>query len=284
MYKNKNCGAKAAIFFVAMTTLLVSMMLIPAGHATVGVKAGDQGKYGYVSASWNSNIPGLTEIPQITEFKNTAWMSFTVQSVSGNTVTVQSTGQYKNGTPMATTTLSGDIETGSGNLAFFIIPANLGPGDTISISGLSGVPYMPTGPIPINETITYARTNRPTNRIRYYFPMPAPTSGSLDINFYWDKATGVLCELSLSLSASAAGYSVSMTMQTMLTETNMWSGAIAPPGAGGLGDVFGQWWFWLIIVVVIVGAVGGVVVVRMRAKKVPVPPPTVPPPPPPPPA
>jgi len=274
MYKNKNCGAKA-VFFVTMAALLVSMMLIPAGKAVVGVNVGDWAKYGNISASWN--IPGQAEPPYMAELRNTAWAKLEVTNVLGNTVTVQTSGQYKNGTTIPGETMSGDIETGTGNLMFFIIPANLGPGDTIPVSGIPMVFGTPT----INATVTYSRTNRPANQFRYYMSMPAPASGSIDVNFYWDKATGILCELLVSMAVSAPGVSMSMSMQMAIIETNMWTGTIAPP-AGGLGDILTQWWFWVIIVVVIVGAVGGVVVVRMRAKKVPVPPPTVPPPPPPP--
>jgi len=278
MNKNKNCGAKA-IFFVAMAALLVSMMLISAGNAVVGVSAGQWAKYGNVSISWN--VPGATEPASLTEMRNWDWTKLTVQSVSGNTITVESTGQYKNGTPMATSTMSGDIETGSGNIAFFIIPANLGPGDTISLSGFAGIPFIPSSSS-ITETVTYGRTNRPTNRIRYNVPISElipGASGSVDMNFYWDKATGILCELSISFSISYQGQSASFSMAMFLLETNAWSGTISPPG-GGFGDIFGQWWFWVIIVVVIVGVVGGVVVMRMRAKKVPVAPPPPPPPPP----
>ena len=233
VFEDKKCEVKV-FFFVTMAALLVSMMLIPAGNATVGVKAGDWAKYGNISASWSSNETGATEPSYITELKNTAWFTLTVQSVTNNTVTVQETGQYKNGTAVPTGTLSGDIETGYGTIGFFIIPANLGKGDIVSLGYL-------LGSYSINDTVTYSRTNRPANLVQHYLLIPGYMTA--DLSFYWDKATGILCELSISVSLSIENYTESSSEQMFLIDKsdNLWSGAIAPPGAGGLGDIFGQW-------------------------------------------
>jgi len=266
MFENKKCGAKV-FFFVAMATLLISIMLIPAGNAAVGVSAGQWAKYGDFSTSYYPP-PEPTEV---TDIKNTEWEKVDIVSVTDSNVEVRVTTHYNNDTEN-TYTLTENVETG--NLSVYIIPKNLGLGDPINVT----VYGVPPDYLKINQTVTrtYAGASREVNLLQLnYSGLLSSTNGS----FYWDKATGILCEL--SYSTIDYFWEAWWTMAMKIEETNMWSGGVTPP-AGGLGDIFTQWWFWLIIVVVIVGVVGGVVVLKMRTKKVP-PPPLPPPPPPPPP-
>jgi len=253
-----NALTSKAVLAISATMLI--MFASNVSGVTVGVKQGDWAKYGDFSASWNSNMPGETKPPEIDEWVNTEWAKFTVQSVSNTVVTVQSVTHYKNGTEK-TLTQSGDIAAGSGNITFFIIPANLGQGDTIP---LGGIVYPGGIPTVINNTVTrtYAGAQREANHIGYHVTMSG--IGTIDFDIYWDRATGILCEYSLSMSMSTMGYTTSETMQAKIGETNLWAGGIIP----GVPDYL---LYIIIAVVTIVVVIVAIMVLRRRKA----PPPTI---------
>lgn len=243
--------------FTAMLIILASTV----SGVTVGVQMGDWAKYGDFSASWSSNIPGQTMPPEFEELNKTEWTKVTVQSVSNSSVTVQAVIHFKNGTEK-TETMSGDIATGSGNLTFFLIPANLGAGDTIP-GGIPITGTLPYGISPkINDTLTktYAGAQREVDHIGYHVSIIGTT---MDFNIYWDKAKGILCELAISMSMSIMGYTTSQTMQMKIKETNMWGGGIIP----GLPDYI----LFAIIAIVVIAIIVVAAVSMMRRRKPPTP-------------
>ena len=72
---------------------------------------------------------------------------------------------------------------------------------------------------------------------------------SSSIESYWDQATGVLCELGMSISGEILGESLSMSLTFLLTDTNVWT---SPSGLLGV-----EWPIWIVaIVTILIGIVG----------------------------
>jgi hypothetical protein len=74
------------------------------------------------------------------------------------------------------------------------------------------------------------------------------------IESYWDQATGVLCQLGMSISGEILEESLSMSIQFLIIETNVWT---APAGLLGV-----EWPIWIIAFATI--AVGTVGVLLLR--------------------
>lgn len=226
-----NSVSRAKFLGMVLATLIFSIMLIPAGFAAIGVKEGDWAKYKIVA-----------EIPEIGEggivpFEDVEWMRFEVESVSGTTVTLEGTAHFENGTEM--------VETVDGIESGFI--TNLTEGGEVVVPfpffGLI-LPFWPGEPIYTNGTASreYAGTNREVQYVEIHVGESPELDASLDLKAYWDKAKGVLCEMSLSTSAEGHTMSISVKM----TETNMWKDA---PAASS-----GQWLWTLAVVAIIVAA------------------------------
>jgi len=238
------------IDLIMFTAMLITFTSTVSG-VTVGVKEDEWAKYGNFSASWTGQKPLGIE-----EFNNTEWAVVTVQSISGTTVTVEWLTHYKNGTEK-TTTESGDIATGSGDISFLIISANLGRGDTIPLN-FSGVPDG-VSPV-INDTVTrtYAGAQREVNYWGYYFSnVSTMYNHTVDYDFYWDKAKGILCEFTMSMSNASIGFTISYAMRMKINETSMWAGGIIP-------GVPNYMLYIIIAVVAIVIIVAAVFVMRKR--------------------
>ncbi len=174
------------------------------------------------------NLWNLTwGMPDYWPENSTEWMDMTVQSVSGSNVTVNSITHFENGTEY-TKTLSGDVETASGTVGFFLIPADLV--EHFEVPWDDGVTGPTCALVPlrifINGTVSrgYAGAFREVNYVKLnYTCQPAPTRVILEA--YWDKATGVLCEISISVSHGpyklTRGFIDAWTSFKM-TETNIW--------------------------------------------------------------
>jgi len=235
------------VLLVTLAALLISMMLVPTGFAVVGVEEGDWVRYNVFTGRYRTywigpslapreknqtvyvppNLWNLSwSIPDYWPENNTEWMDMTVESVSGSNVTVESTTRLKNGTDL-TKTLSGDVETGSGNLGFFLIPANLGEGlevpwahTAVTGIGCAGIKLY------INGTVSriYAGAVREVNYVKYNFTVSVPTT-CVVLEAYWDKATGVLCEISMAVTFGPYHVLrdfIDAWTSFSMTETNMW--------------------------------------------------------------
>jgi len=235
----KNVKAKVLLFVLVVFCLAISNSAV--AQYTVGVKSGNWIKYN-VSSTYSG---------QTTQ---SGWITITIQSVSGSIIS----GTIEGSVPGYSTTpqpFTVNIETGSttGSLpAFMFIPANLNTG---SIPPGVGLPLQ--GPT--------------TKNGREALYISESLSGT---SIYWDRATGVLLEFSVSYAGTTASIIVS--------DTNMWSGGLFGPGFLGL-----DWWIWIVIIVVIFVVIVAAALM-LRKKKPPVAPapqvqPPQPPPPPPPP-
>jgi hypothetical protein len=172
----------------------------------VGVEAGDWAKYSITGAWWSTD-PSATEPSQINEFRKIEWVKFEVQSVSNTYITILQTYHYTNGTEQSAPPMSGDMAT---QFITVVIPGNLSGGDVI-----------PGTAAPINSTITqsYAGADRVVNCLDY-------SGSSFGMNMtqtmYWDKATGMLCEMFMEISMPTNSYVTTTSTSLVMTETNLW--------------------------------------------------------------
>jgi hypothetical protein len=140
-----------------------------------------------------------------------------VLAVEGTSVTAKMSMHMKNGSDVEQM-LVGNVGTGEGNLTIFIVPSGMEEGDAFPgmMFGSEATTFV------VGDTVskTYCGTSRTVN---VYSLSAPPTSGfSASIEANWDQATGVLVELSMSMSTPEQ----SMDMTVLATETNMWSNGI----------------------------------------------------------
>lgn len=205
--------------FIALLTTVIPILAV---DYTVGVKAGDWIKYGEINVSWNGTE---TEPSDITDMKKIDWMKEEVKNVSGTEVTIETTVRYKNGTTAPSSNSTIDVATGGFipflYMPFLLIAADLKEGDSI---------WQQSGAGKINGTVTrtYCGASRSVNfeDMTIFIPSLKGQTVSYTVKVYWDKATGVMMELYMSLSATTSTTQGSMEILYKATETNMWSADI----------------------------------------------------------
>lgn len=237
----------------ALATLLVSGMPISAGYSVVGVEAGDWVKYGEISVTCWSSPPWPAE-QYLVDLNNTEWIMVEVQSVLETNVTAMKTRHLENGTEK-TETLTWNITNFTwgvlwGRLNFFIIEANLSKGDPISVvSSLS-----------LTGTVSrkYAGATREVNQMNTTFLLDHRPLVYVDV--YWDKTTGILCELHEVRIVVWPDEEMGATTTMKMIETNLWQPT----------PIWTEPWFW-VITAVIVAAVAGPAIWVWRRRKMPPP-------------
>jgi len=238
------------VLLVTLAALLISMILVPAGFAAIGVEEDDWVRYGVFAGRYQTYLLGETPPygnltdkvetvyippnlwnltwpkPDYWPENNTEWIDMTFQSISGSNVTVNSTTHFENGAE-DTKTLSGNVEIGSGNVGFFLIPANFSEGlevpwDHTEVTGAGCAPLK----LYVNGTVSrrYAGATREVNYVKILnYTGTGPTRVTLEA--YWDKATGALCEISISVTYgpySVLRWFIDAWTSFRVTETNMW--------------------------------------------------------------
>jgi hypothetical protein len=220
--------SKKIVLLTLVLALLLSAMVVTssAQPRTVGVTVGDWVKFGDVNFTWSSNDPNTTKVwygMDLERYNETEWVMTEITQVAGTNVTIQHTERFKNSTEE---TSSGwlDIDTGDGNATFMLIAANLNENDALYTSG-DYSNYL------INETITrvYPDSTRETNHINmtygpYNYTIPPDTEVYYfySMNFYWDKATGILVEDSFEMTNQTGEYFTAWSMDFKITESNVW--------------------------------------------------------------
>jgi len=212
------------VFFVVSLVVVASVTATPA--RTVGVNTGDWIKFADIDITWSSNDPNASKVwygMDLEMFNQTEWMRTEITQVSGTNVTMQSIQHFKNGSD---DTSSGwiDVDTGDTvNATTMIISADLNENDAIYTS----VDYSDWL---INETITrtYPDGARETNHINmtyavnYTIPPDIEGYYFYSMNFYWDRATGILVEDSFEVINQTGEYLTAWSMVSKITESNVW--------------------------------------------------------------
>jgi len=209
-------------FLILVVGQLFMFAAVQGQQTSVGVKVGDWAKYS-VGVTWQSNIPGMVEPYYYQDLRNTEWLKVEVNSISGTNVTVILITHFKNDTETVQT-LVGDVETGSGNLSLtfpfpfspLIVKGDLCVGDRIPGLLLAEK---------VGKTVSqvYAGYHRDINYAEWVFSSFGYTMGEY---YYFDKATGFLCEAREATSISVMNYSTSYSTFVTMTEVNMFSDQI----------------------------------------------------------
>jgi hypothetical protein len=201
MYKLK---AKIA---AVISSSLILLAITPGGLcSSLGVKSGDWIEYA-LQESFSSDRKQRMEF----------------LSVAGTTVSIQVTDQTSgaleiNQTETIDPASDDDFSTSFLSARVYIIPSNLGMGDSVFLGNEIG-----NRTISGETTEAYAGADRRTIYSNF----------SLNENqyaLYWDKQTGVLVEGTM--------FSGAMYRAVLVTATNMWTGALG-------------WWLWALIAIAI---------------------------------
>ena len=185
---------------------------------TVGVSVGEWFMYGDISVHWSSNDPNATIPDYLVEFNDTEYATISIVNFVNTNVTVDMTTHYKNGSDEITGGFV-DVETGDGdNATMLIISANLNENDTIYTSGMYSTWR-------INETITriYPDSVRETNHLNVTmeYTMP-PIYQYTSLNYYWDRPTGMLVEMSQNLTQQMGENITTASMSIRITDSDVW--------------------------------------------------------------
>jgi hypothetical protein len=187
---------------------------------TVGVSLGDLFKY-TVTFDLSSTDPNVTIPPYSVSLNDTEWMSTSIIDVSNPpapaNVIVQMTTRFKNGTE---TTQRGttDVESGIGNMTNWVVAADLNPNDAVYTEDIYST-WL------INETIvrTYPSGTRNTNH--FNTSTESNMTGFYQYysqNFYWDKSTGIMVEMSFSQITQTSVSQTIMSGKITMSESSVW--------------------------------------------------------------
>ena len=201
-----------AIALTLLAILALPIMTVSAPTYKVGVKVGDWAKYGMTGGwSFEPSTANLTEPQEVTNAKKVDWIEIRVLEVSGTSVTIQATARYENKTEK-TSTHSGDVRTGSGDLAYQVIAGSLSEGDKI---------FEAEEALEIQTTAlsSYAGFQREINYGSFTIPVGEGTYRTFE--FGWDKVTGIIAYTWMERRAMLEDYnSTALTIMTM-AETNI---------------------------------------------------------------
>jgi len=214
--------------FLLSATILATL----AQARTVGVNISDSFTH-EVSVEWSTNDTGTTfpptYAPWLEPFNQTEWMQCTISGITGTNVSAQLTQHFKNGTDL---TRPGwlDIDTGEGSnettttadMPMLLISPNLETNDTLYTTG-------DFASFRINETITryYPGGPRDTNHLNLTYEVVYVNGGTMTLrqtsNYYWDKTTGVLVEMSMQVTNQTNQYLTTWALFTNITDSNIWT-------------------------------------------------------------
>ncbi len=208
------------ILIIAVSIAIAAILSVqgPAETVVTGVVAGNTFTYDLKSFA-TVNEDNVTLPQGASEYNNTEWYKVTITSVSGPTVSFNTTWHFVNGTEIENTGYV-NVLTGEDNKVFWAIyPANLTVNQLVSPQGTDGN-Y-------VNETDTRSYTNgdRVTCIITLQneFPDASNPARVYDdyLYIYFDKITGMLVELKdIQLYNSPE---VILTYDWVLIDSNVWT-------------------------------------------------------------
>ena len=201
---------------VVVATIILLALAVPAFaiQYTPGVTAGQYVKYGNFSGSGPGNDV----------FNDYGFLNYQVVSVSGNTVTLLSTGQYKNGAalPGNNTVDVWNIETGTDNGT----PSTQGP--IIAANLNLGDPIPPPNTYSVNQTVsgTYLGVSRTVNVLNVTVSTPDYNS---TLNYVYDKLSGMLLESTSTTTTQAQPQPITSTISYSVIGTNIFGSTSPSP-------------------------------------------------------
>jgi len=206
---------KHIISFIFAVVILVALVLpVFAIQYSPGVSTGQYVKYGNFAGSG----------PGYETFNDYGFLNLQVESVSGNTVTLLSTGQFKNGTalPGNGTTDVWNVETGTDNGT----PSTQGPIIATNLNQGDAIP--PPNTYSVNQTAdrTYLSTTRSVNILNVTVSTPDYNS---TLSYVYDKISGMLLESTSTTTTQAQPQPITSTYSYSIIETNVFGSTSPSP-------------------------------------------------------
>jgi hypothetical protein len=208
--------SKLKLLTALLTTALLAALVFPVLALTYnpGVATGQYVKYG--------NFVGIGQ--GVESFNDYDWLKLQVTDVSGKSVTLLSTSQYKNGTAIAGngTVSVWNIETGTQDG----VPSTKGP---IIASNLNqGDPIPPPNTYVVNRTESrmYLGVSRTVNILDASISTP---DYNITQTYVYDKASGMLLESTTQTTTQALPQPVVTTISYSVIETNIFSSTNPSP-------------------------------------------------------
>ena len=234
MYKLMKSFSKSEFLLFVIFVLSTSIILVPVSFASIGVKEDDWAKYEVTSTT----IEGSEELLKNLGDIDLEWFRIDIKNITGDNIMLEITTHYLDGTE--------ELDTVDAREVGFIVEADLKEGDSII------APLIVVEAASIKGTISreYAGVSRTVN----YIDLSATEVVTLTYRAYFDKTTGVLCEISLSLSMDVEEQHHEAIVIYKLTETNVFKSTL----------LIEQWWFYLLIGIVVIVIVIVVIVIRRR--------------------
>jgi hypothetical protein len=208
--------SKLKLLTALLTTALLAALVFPVLALTYnpGVATGQYVKYG--------NFVGIGQ--GVESFNAYDWLKLQVTDVSGKSVTLLSTSQYKNGTAIAGngTVSVWNIETGTqdgvSSTKGPIIASNLNQGD----------PIPPPNTYVVNRTESrmYLGVSRAVNILDASLSTP---DYNITQTYVYDKASGMLLESTTQTTTQALPQPVVTTISYSVIETNIFSSTNPSP-------------------------------------------------------
>jgi hypothetical protein len=235
----------------------------------VGVKTSDNFTY-HFEVLWSSTDQSLTPPQVFIDMNQTVSIHFNVTDVSATTVFVNITNDMKDGTQTSTPWFVNVLDGRASDTLLFIIQANLNAGDqAFSMADPAAVAVgAAVEPFTITETVTKTYLGSTWTVNHYTERRSNVTTGDyVARNAYYDKATGVLLELTITYYE--ATYKETTSEHWII---NQFNSSVAPDGTDGTTDGnSGALLEWLTPIVIVVVAViivilATMVVLRRRKK------------------
>ncbi|NWG11488.1 hypothetical protein HXY33_07085 [Candidatus Bathyarchaeota archaeon] len=210
-----------AIMLILIDICYVASPVSAEATRVPGVAEGDWAKYS-IAFNYSTDDP---DPPMITPlFEEIEYYKMNVQSVVNTNVTYATIVHLKNGTetsfPMWIDVSSGQTSYGFIGLGP-IIAANLTAGDKLYSNVLSAT-------INATSTGTYAGDEREVNCVymaqNFTFPYSSLTQ-LVNYSIFWDKTSGIFVVMNetIVMIDNADGYTTSIFVSLIITETNIWS-------------------------------------------------------------
>ena len=161
--------------------------------------------------------------PGVEAFNDYDWLKLQVTRVSGKTVTLLSTSQYKNGTaiPGNGTVSVWNIETGTEDG----VPSTQGPIIAANLNQGDAIPPTNTYKVNNTESRKYFGVTRTVNVLDASISTP---DYNTSVTYVYDKASGMLLESNTETTTQADTQSITTTVSYIIVETNIFSSSSSP--------------------------------------------------------
>lgn len=217
--------ASVFLLLVAFEVRFSTRATIVLAESAVGVEVGDWVKYDF-SVALASDDPNMELTPELIAMNNTEWVKNVMVTISDTKITFERVIHYKDGNETKSVEYV-DVGTGESSLNGFLIfiPSNLQKNDLVYAS--------PTQHLFINETIrrTYMEATRDMNHLEGSDTTYGESSVTVvTFSYYWDKATGILCERLMTFVIYGEVYTTAFQTFDKIVDTSIaWTHTDAPP-------------------------------------------------------